>query len=247
MPKQDGIIKVKGTLENITFYKTQDGYLMRRKTNLTDSQVKNNNSFLRTRENGSEFGNAGKAGKTLRMAFNSISQLSKDNRVVSRLVQQMMKVIHTDTTSVRGQRNVMNGQTSLLEGFDFNINAKLDGIMKAPFLATIDRAAGSLTVSIPSFVPANSLVAPQGATHFKVLSAGAEINFAADLSTVQVQESPIIPLNAAATPVLNLGNNVTPASTLPLFATLAIHFYQQVNGLYYPLSASNPLAIVKTA
>lgn len=247
MAKQDGIIKVQGTLENITFYKTQDGYLMKRKSAVTGSKIKDASNFQRTRENGAEFGHAGKAGKLLRDTFNTLLQNAKDGRVVSRLVQDMMKVVHTDSTSVRGQRNVANGQIALLEGFNFNSNARLDTLLKVAYLTTIDRAAGTLTVNFPSFVPANAVVAPQGTTHLKIVAAGAELDFNAGTSNVQEQEGPMLSWDSTPTPVLSLGNSVTPASRLPLFLVLGVQFYQQVNGLFYPLKGANPLAIIKTA
>lgn len=69
MAKQKGIIKLKGTLGDITFYKSQDGFLAREKGGIEASRIASDRAFQRTRENGSEFGNANKAGKMLRTAF----------------------------------------------------------------------------------------------------------------------------------------------------------------------------------
>ncbi|MBG6062292.1 hypothetical protein IWX83_002090 [Flavobacterium sp. CG_9.1] len=46
---------------------------------------------------------------------------SADGRMVSRLTQAMIKVIQADTVSVRGLRNVIDGEAELLAGFEFNI------------------------------------------------------------------------------------------------------------------------------
>ena len=53
-------------------------------------------------------------------------------------------------------------------------------------------------------------------------------------------------MNAVATAAVNHINNVTPASTKPLFLALGIEFFQQVNGQMYSLKngAFNPLALV---
>src|SRR5215831_4181203 len=125
MAKQKGIIKLKGTIGDITFYKTQDGHLAREKGGIDADRIKNDPAFQRTRENGSEFGRAGKAGKVMRTALRTMLLNSADGRMVSRLTQQMMKVIQADTTSERGQRNVIDGEALLLNGFEFNINGKL--------------------------------------------------------------------------------------------------------------------------
>jgi hypothetical protein len=53
MAKQKGIIKLKGTLGDITFYKSQDGFLAREKGGVDASRIANDANFQRTRENGS--------------------------------------------------------------------------------------------------------------------------------------------------------------------------------------------------
>jgi hypothetical protein len=107
MARQSGLIKLNGTLGGITFYKTQDGHLAREKGGVDASRIANDPNFQRTRENGAEFGAAGKAGKLLRTAFRNILQNSADNRMVGRLTSEMVKVIQADLTSVRGLRNVL--------------------------------------------------------------------------------------------------------------------------------------------
>jgi len=69
MARQKGIIKLKGTIGDITFYKTQDGHLAREKGGIDANRIKNDPAFQRTLENGSEFGRAGKAGKILILKF----------------------------------------------------------------------------------------------------------------------------------------------------------------------------------
>ncbi|MGG7034466.1 MAG: hypothetical protein ACI7YS_04625 [Flavobacterium sp.] len=246
MARQKGIIKLKGTIGDITFYKTQDGHLAREKGGIDASRIKNDPAFQRTRENGSEFGRAGKAGKTLRTAFRTLLMNTSDSRMVSRLTQQMMKVIQADTTSERGQRNVIDGEAALLNGFEFNINGKLGGSLFTPFVGAIDRVTGEITVDLDSFVPLNVVAAPGGATHFKIVSAGAEIDFENESFNVVNSETAILPWDAVATAPISQTNMVTANSTKPLFLVLGIEFYQEVNGQMYSLKngAYNPLAIV---
>lgn len=78
MAKQKGIIKLEGTIGDITFVKTKDGYIAKEKTGLTGERIANDPAFQRTRENGAEFGRAGKAGKMLRTAFRSLLQNAAD-------------------------------------------------------------------------------------------------------------------------------------------------------------------------
>jgi hypothetical protein len=147
MARQKGIIKLKGTVGGITFYKTQDGHLACEKGGVDASRIKNDPAFQRTRENGSEFGRAGTAGRVLRTAIRGLLLNSADNRMVSRLTQAMTKVIQADATSIRGERNVIDGEAELLDGFEFNIRGKLGTSLYAPFVPTIDRVTGSVFYS----------------------------------------------------------------------------------------------------
>ena len=246
MARQKGIIKLKGTIGDINFYKTQDGHLAREKGGIDAQRIATDPAFQRTRENGSEFGRAGKAGKILRTALRPLLLNSADSRMVSRLTQSMVKVIQADTTSERGLRNVIDGEAELLFGFEFNIRGKLGTSLFTPFTATIDRVAGTLDADLAFFVPSNMVAAPSGTTHFKVISGGAEIDFTNETYVVATSETAILPWDATATAVIDLSNAVTANSTHPLVLALGIEFYQEINGQMYPLKngAFNPLSIV---
>lgn len=147
MAKQKGIIKIEGTIGDITFYKSGDGYLVREHAPVSAARIASDPAFQRTRENMAEFARAGKACKTLRNAIRPVLQNAKDSRVTSRLTSEMMKVIKADSTSTRGQRNVIDGETELLEGFNCNSNAPLGSTLYLAYAATIARATGELSVT----------------------------------------------------------------------------------------------------
>lgn len=248
MARQKGIIKLKGTLGGITFYKTSlDGHLAREKGGIEASRIANDPAFQRTRENGAEFGRAGKAGKVLRTAIRPLLLNSADSRMASRLTQQMVKVIQADMVSERGLRNVIDGEAELLQGFEFNIRGKLGTTLFAPFTSNVDRVTGEVSINLASFVPANMIAAPGGTTHFKVISGGAEIDFEQETFVIATSETAILPWDATATAVISQTNELTPNSTKPLFLALGVEFYQQINGQMYPLKngAYNPLSLVK--
>ncbi|GGA88062.1 hypothetical protein GCM10008015_30810 [Flavobacterium palustre] len=249
MARQNGIIKLKGTIGDITFYKTQDGHLAREKGSLDANRIKNDPAFQRTRENGAEFGRAGTAGKTLRTALRTLLLNTADSKMVGRLTQSMVKVIQADQTNERGLRNVIDGEAELLTGFEFNIRGKLGSTMFAPYTGGINRVSGEISVDIPAFIPANMIAAPSGTTHFKIITAGAEVDFEAETFVSSNSESAILPWDFSATAVISHVNNVTPASTKPLFLAVGIEFFQQVNGSMYPLKngAFNPLALVQVS
>ena len=135
-----------------------------------------------------------------------------------------------------------------LHNIDFNINGKLSSTFYASYIANINRVTGEVTLSINTLIPANMIVAPTGTTHIKLFFAGAEIDFENEtfsVNTTDLQELPY-------------GNNTTSMSTLcqlpansthPLFAVLGVGFYQEVNGVKYPLKNGffNCLNLVKVS
>ena len=249
MARQKGIIKLKGTIGDITFYKTKDGHLAREKGGIDASRIASDPAFQRTRENGSEFGRAGKAGKILRTSLRALLLNSADGRMVSRLTQAMVKVIQADMVSLRGKRNVIDGEAELLSGFEFNIRGKLGTSLFAPFVGTIDRVSGEISVDLAEFIPANMIAAPSGTTHYKIISAGAEIDFEAETFVEAHSETAILPWDGVATVAISQVNAVTPNSTKPLFLALGVEFYQEVNGQMYALKngSYNPLALVQVS
>lgn len=250
MARQTGIIKLKGTIGGMTFYKTSaDGHLVREKGGIEKSRIQSDPAFQRTRENGAEFGRAGKAGKLLRTSLRPLLLNSADSRMVSRLTQRMVKVIQADATSERGLRNVIDGEAELLFGFEFNIRGKLGTSLYAPYVGAIDRLTGEASVDLAPFIPVNMIAAPSGTTHFKIISAGAEVDFEAETYVVSTSETAILPWDAIPTVAISQTNVLTAASTKPLFLALGIEFYQEVNGSMYSLKngAYNPLALVKVS
>jgi hypothetical protein len=234
MARQSGIIKLKGSVGDLSFYKSVDGFVVRRKGGPDGYRIKNAPQFVRTRENNSEFGRASRAGKLLRSAFRTLLRNSADGRMTSRLTQIMLKAIKDDRLSDRGQRSLTEGAMMLVEGFEFNINASVDRIFRAPFISSIDRVAGKLTVTFPEFAPATVLALP-GASHCRLVIGGAEIDFSAGQYLAGLSKSVDVDLSAAKQGAFVLDVDVTAGSLLPLFLVFGITFLQEVNGQRYPL------------
>jgi len=247
MGRQDSVIQLTGSVGNLSFYKSKDGYLARKKSGVTAERVKSDPKFARTRENMAEFTRSGQATKLLRTAFRSLLENMADGRVTGRLTREMMRVIQADQVNLRGQRNVNDGEAALMEGFEFNESGKLLKTFFAPFTATVDRAAGILLVDIPAFVPANMISWPEGATHIRLKAGGAAIDFAAASYAVTTSESAEIALGQQLQEALQLSHAVPAASASPLFLVFGIEFLQFVNGVQYPLKNGtfNAMAIVK--
>jgi hypothetical protein len=247
MARQKGILPIEGTLGNITFFKSKDGFMAREKGGVSADKIANSPNFQRTRENNAEFGRAGKAAKLLRSVYRAMIQNAGDSRMISRLLGSMLQVIRQDAVSIRGQRNVLDGELEILQGFECNINSKLSTSFFAPFTAAINRVAGTLELSIPAYDPSVMLLVPAGATHYRLIASGAAINFENESFEVDIQPSAYLPFNNQLTAALTLTNTVAANSPNPLFLALSIEFVQDVNGQKYPLKngALNAMAFVK--
>ncbi|HEY5750655.1 MAG TPA: hypothetical protein VIU12_31550 [Chryseolinea sp.] len=246
MASQEGVIKFKGAIGDLSFYKGKDGFMVRQSSGIDGNRIRNAPEFARTRENNQEFSHAGQAGKLLRKAFQSVLRNTADGRVASRLTKQMMVALKADATSDRGQRNVVDGELGFLQGFEFNNNSHLGSVLTAQYTTSIDRATGKMAANLPKFVPMNNVFAPPGATHFQFVVCGAEIDFNSGDIVVSVSQSADLAVSQkTATPVL-LEATVTAGSTHPLFFVLGITFSQMVNGTAYPLQSGsyNALSMV---
>ena len=249
MARQKSIIKLHGTLGDITFYRSKDGYMARERGGISASRINSDPKFQRTRENMAEFGRAGKAGKLLRNSIQSLLRTSADPRMVSRLTQQFVKVIQDDGVNPRGLRNVIDGEAELLQGFEFNNQSKLSTTIVAPRTYSIDRSTGQATGALDPYVPTDSIIAPTGSTHYQLVSAAMDIDFEAVSYTTDHAETAILPLDPVSTTASQLSNSLPAGSAHPMFLIFGVNFYQEVNSQFYELKngSYNALQIVKVS
>lgn len=236
MAKFDGIFDIQGTLKGMTFYKSKDGStLIRTKGGVSKQRIMNDPNFARTRENGLEFAHNSKMGQLLRRSIRSLLQIAKDSRVSSRLTGQISKVKNLDGISARGERKFWiglgdpNGKT-LLQGFDFNLNAKFGSIFGAQYV--FDPATS--TLSATDFVSANDVAVPEGCTHFSIRVAASRIDFEA--SSFDTEISDVFNFALSMTPeALSIAPEAVPVGDGFLFHFVLIEFFQERNGMQYPL------------
>lgn len=247
MAKLKGILKIEGTLQEMTFYKTQDGNLVKTKSGVSGDRIANDPAFARTRENGSEFGSSATAGKLLRDAVRNMVATASDNRVTSRVTQIMTQIKNLDTTSLRGERSVDVGIATaegkaLLKGFNFNDKAILGAILYKPY--AVNTTTG--VISIADLVPVNDIAVPSGTTHVSMKGAFAIVDFDAGTSDVGYTNITNLPVDGTSTAVTLTPASV-PAGTGTKLYLLQIEFFQEVNAVQYSLNngAYNALAIIE--
>ena len=247
MAKLKSLIKIEGTLDDLTFYKGKEGFLVRTKGGVSKKRINNDPAFARTRENGSEFGMAATSGKLLRRAILDLLVDAKDALVTSRLTQVMTRVKNTDATSARGQRNVSVGITTpdgqlALTGFNFNIRA----IMSAVLLSDISLTTATGEIVITDFTPDQNLEIPLGATHVSFTSGFLNLDFATGDKDLQLSPETNLPIDNTNTTVTLTPAGVPVGTGTELFF-LKVAFFQEVNGVQYALNngAYNALQLIE--
>lgn len=249
MGKQLGILPISATMDNMTFYKTKDGMKVKKQSKISKDAIMNGDSFVRTRENFSDFGTAGKAGQLVRLAFRSIINACKDHRVVSRLQTLMVKVVKADAVNLRGKRNVVDGELEKLVGFDFNRKATLATVLNTDLTVAFDRVNGNVDITVPSFIPVKKLVKPQDATHYKVVSAASALDFVNGKFISKDFESGYLPLDNNPTAEIDIVHQLPANGTDPMIAVLGIQFFMVEHGVQYELKTHefNALSIVNVS
>ena len=249
MAQQKGLVKLRGTLDDFTFTNRKNGeYRVRHKTSLDKSRVYTDDKFQRTRENMAEFTRAMAANKLFKESCKPLVRNISTPRLHTRLFTEMMRMVKLDAINDRGQRQVLDAETTLMEGFEFNTAAFLPDVLPLQFTSSIDRATGALQIDIPAFTPQTTLVPPEGATHFQILTAALEISFENNTYHLVENHTGVLPWDGTAIPASSLTCNLTPGSTHPLFQFVGLQFFQEIlNGSRYPLKngANNALRIVK--
>ncbi|WBO85243.1 hypothetical protein [Hymenobacter yonginensis] len=244
MAQQTGILGLRGTVGGLVFRK--DGSVAQKPAS-NKAAFANKPSMERTRENANEFGLAAKYSKLLRDALRVAISAASDSQVAARLTKVMREVIALDDTNDRGQRVFDAANSAPLLGFNFNAGAGIGQTMYFPFEVTGNGA--DVTLSIPALNPVSDIAAPQGATHFEVVFAAAELDMETMTFSGARVAAPlgVLPINTA--PLANqqvvASFAAVPAAASLVVGVVGINFYQQVNGKNYPLNnnSTNPLAI----
>ena len=237
MPKQVGLIKIKGSVDDLTFLETQDGLIAKRRRRSNADKIKNDPNYQQVRNVNAEFATGGNAGRLFREAFTTEINKASDNRMISRLTRQMIAVLQTDPVNEWGLRQVQLGDLLMLENFNFNEAVPMLSTVKLKPMVAANRALGQISIIIPAHIPQQFVAAPSGnVTHYRFFGAAALIDFENDSSTTGRQNSGnlVYDNNEGLETTLTMG---LPANaTLPLFIVLGVEFMVIINGKATPNS-----------
>jgi hypothetical protein len=263
MARQKGIIKIKGSLGGITFYQKNGQDFSRVSNGPSKERIATDPAFKRTRENNQEFAGASAAGKAMRLGLQGFVAEMADSTLSSTLIKLFRTMINRATTGVRGERPIMIiPNKDLLVDFNFDKSTHFDSVFLAPFSVAVDATRTQVTFSIPDFDTANSVNAPQGATHIRLIGTASVLSsFSFNVNTKKYEAtdpdgntlnsfgvSGLIPIGSMVGGDTIITDVVMPATPISvdsgLLACIAIEFYQMVAGNPYLLSSNNCMKVV---
>jgi hypothetical protein len=231
MARQTGILKFKGSLGGLSFYKHKHyGMLVRQSNPVSAERMRTDPAFARTRENSSEFGRTSKAAKLLRHGLlgflNDIGTEFLDNR----LMKHMLAIKDQDFSNARGQRCVSQALTdnpALLGGFELHATQTLGRFMQQ--LPVVDTLTGKITWTACS---AGHL--PPKATHIALTAFRGSLDFAKGTGDIRISESRTIALSNLNQEISLELPRPTGTSGIEIWGVKVL-LMQEINGELYPL------------
>jgi hypothetical protein len=178
----------------------------------------------------SEFKYAAQTNALLRGHLMPFIGRCKDSRLTRRFNAIILEAVRMDRVNPMGKRNVIDGELSLLENFEFNGGATLSGVLHADIAGSIDRGTEQASVSIASFVPETALKFLTGATHVRLSMAALAVDFAAGEAQKQFSDGDYLPISKQPTGPLTMSVSLPAGVTDPVLLLLKLQYYQEVNG-----------------
>ena len=231
MARQEGLLRLNGTLEGITFYYL-NGKPVARKAGggFTRKAIKTSAAMVRVRETASEFGQCSRVKKVFKNALFPFFGKGRDADLHTRTLQLFLAIKDCDVVSERGKRTVAQGLLTapgrkLLEDFVFTE-------MAVPYSrAAYDTSTHQLELDL---LAQEALAFGSGATHLEVCFGVLVFDFEGLIATLYPSE--VVRVAADA-----VGGSLTLAPTTPptgegmQFAVVSYRYVQEVNGAFYPL------------
>ena len=228
--KQKGIFKVQGSLDDVTFYKKGDSFLVRGKGGIDKERIANDPNFRRTRENGSEFKMMAEASKLMRNANAVMIKKAYEGGLHQRLMKLFSDVKSADVDSVRGDRQVYRGIATstgrlVLKGFDFNSKSPLSSLLTAPY--SLDSQTGFVTIT--GLIPEDMLRYPAVATHVSFQAAVLDVNFETGEHAITYSEVVNTRINNTVQDIVAKPNGIPVGDGTKIYVLL-VEFTQELNG-----------------
>ena len=262
MAKASSILRLQGTIQEITFYQRNGKWFARAKSSLTGKKVKKSPRFKRSMENMREFGATSVITKQVWACFPKNWKHFRDTGAFNRYKSIVYRVMMNDAGD-RGQHAFRPTRLwELWQGFPFHKEKYFGSSCHADFSSAWDPATGILSLALPATAGDLMLDPSGGATHARIDFAGIILTpylpntaleqwisdpewrsefFATTSCTFPIADATILP------PPLTLSFPATP--NLPpgylMQALVGISFYQEVASVMNLLPDKSSMMILK--
>lgn len=258
MAKYSGIVDLKGTIGNMSFYKRKGVPCVRRPGGFTRERLLGDPRLRRVVEHNAEFGAQSMASRSLRTALSPLKNFC-DGSLHNRLMAIAARVTSL-TDGVHGQRPVaFSNLMPILRDLELNANQSLwDSLsMLIQSKPSPERNSSSVQLDLKVGV---AVTAPKGSTHFRLVHAlgvtsdieyepalGGHIPVAYEVDGMSnVSRSDYISLQQETANVTF--ETTLPAAAIPDNATVVevvgIDFYQELGKVFAPLKQGRAAKVI---
>lgn len=228
MAKQKGILKVEGKLGDLSFYKLNGKYVVRRKGGgFTREAIKHGANMARTRDNGKEFGHCSAVNKAFRVTLRPLYEGHTFKYFHSRLMKLFTSLKDLDTDSSRGSRKVYVGAVTeegqeLLKTYSYT--PRCEPLTVLPFTMRYDADMHMLLIKN---VNGDLIQFAKGADCVGLTLAGLHFDFVTTLGSLHLSEPVYLNADTAQQDVSLCIENVAEEFEMVF---LGIRFYEVVDG-----------------
>jgi hypothetical protein len=230
MAKNLGIVRLKGSIDGVTYTEGVYGSVSRSQTSLTKKKMDANPNFDTLRKYQREMGMYSKCGALLRRGLGMELRTVKAMRVMQRLNGVLNKVKNEDGVHPLGARTVQGGLQEArgrarVLGYDFygrtTVMHLLDSVIE------LDEATG--VVRLEDFVAGAMVKAPDRATHVELKAVMMGLDLEHEMVSVTRSEPVILPLDGVMGTVVLTPEGLPEVREVVLYMVQVL-FHEEFNG-----------------
>ena len=234
MAKQIGVFPISGKLDNVCFYMTRFGPVVRKIGIVSKERYESDPRFERRRNAASDFGYAGMLTRLLKAGVKQCCPQAGTGATHNRLMSALRKALLHDLTNGPGQRKITSDNVRLLEGLSWRERNAVQEVLNVSKIV-LDAAGGSAVLDVSSLVPAKDITLSGSATHVQLTLALVAIDSDGKKARSASDSSVMIALNEQNAMRVALSCTLEEYEGDFVVAGVGVQGYQMVGGTMVPL------------
>ncbi len=237
--------------------------IVARKGGPSAEQIKTSPAYKELRGNQSEFGAASALAKAIRVTLPTQMQDIGESYVSGKLTAAFKQLAHEEEGAPGTRPILLSKYGRMMEGFDFNSKYPFADVFQPKIHARGSSDRGKMLLHFSSYVPEESIMFPQGATHFRLFAhavilsdyeneEGTDVHKALHESwqgKFHTYESMMQPICKVALEPMTAQLSVLEYESTPyntgIFLIVAVRFYQQKSHDFVEMEKGNSMQILK--